>query len=75
MHEGALHSHTRKALETGYTREEIRQVAIIATLTIAFPSAMAALSWVVKHKRPGSRSEYFADVDHDAVEGCPQSVR
>ena len=44
--EGALHSHTRKALEKGLTKEEIRQVILLSLPTIGLPKMMAALSWV-----------------------------
>ena len=45
-HEGAVHSHTRRAIEAGVTIEECRHVVVLATTTIGFPSMMAALSWV-----------------------------
>jgi 4-carboxymuconolactone decarboxylase len=44
--EGAVHSHTRRALAAGATREEVQHAVIAATSTIGFPNAMAALSWV-----------------------------
>jgi AhpD family alkylhydroperoxidase len=44
--EGAVHSHTRRALAAGATREEVRHAVIAATSTIGFPNVMAALSWV-----------------------------
>lgn len=44
--EGAVHSHTRKALEKGLTKEEIRQTVLLALPTIGLPKMMAALSWV-----------------------------
>ena len=44
--EGAVHSHTRRAREAGCTPDEIRQVVLLATTTLGFPSMMAALSWV-----------------------------
>ncbi len=44
--EGAVHSHTRKALAAGATPDEVRHVALLAIPTIGFPSAMAALTWV-----------------------------
>lgn len=44
--EGAVHSHTRKALEAGCSAEEVRHVALLATTTLGFPHMMAALSWV-----------------------------
>lgn len=43
--EGALHSHVRKALEAGVTKEEIYHTILLALPTIGFPSMMAALSW------------------------------
>lgn len=44
--EGAVHSHTRKALELAITNEEIRQTVLLALPTIGLPSTMAAMSWV-----------------------------
>lgn len=43
--EGAVHSHTRRALEAGATAEEIYHAIILLTSTIGFPSTSAALSW------------------------------
>lgn len=39
--EGAVHSHTRRAIEVGLTPEEIRHVALLAITTLGFPSAMS----------------------------------
>ncbi|MGH8261478.1 MAG: carboxymuconolactone decarboxylase family protein [Steroidobacteraceae bacterium] len=44
--EGAVHSHARRALESGATPEEIRHALIAVTSTIGFPNVTAALSWV-----------------------------
>lgn len=44
--EGAVHSHTRKALEVGCSKEEILQTVMLALPTIGLPSTMAAISWV-----------------------------
>ena len=44
--EGAVHSHTRKALEKGLSKEEIHQTILLALPTIGLPKMMAALSWV-----------------------------
>lgn len=44
--EGAVHSHTRKALKAGCSAEEIRHTAMLSLPTIGLPSMMAALSWV-----------------------------
>jgi alkylhydroperoxidase/carboxymuconolactone decarboxylase family protein YurZ len=46
LREGAVHSHTRRALEAGCTPEELRHVGVLAITTIGFPSTMAAMSWV-----------------------------
>jgi AhpD family alkylhydroperoxidase len=44
--EGAVHSHTRRALEAGATEEELYHSLIIATSTLGFPTIAAAISWV-----------------------------
>ncbi len=44
--EGAVHSHTKRALDAGLTKEEIRHTAIILTNTLGFPNIMAGLSWM-----------------------------
>lgn len=44
--EGAVHSHTRRALEAGCTPEEICHVALLGTTTLGFPTTMKIFSWV-----------------------------
>jgi AhpD family alkylhydroperoxidase len=44
--EGAVHSHTRKALKAGCTPEEIIHTVLMALPTLGLPSTMAAWSWV-----------------------------
>jgi len=44
--EGAVHSHTRKAIEAGCTPEEIRHVVLLLLPTLGMPSMMAAMTWV-----------------------------
>jgi alkylhydroperoxidase/carboxymuconolactone decarboxylase family protein YurZ len=44
--EGAVHSHTRRALDAGCTADEIRHVVLLATTTLGFPSMMAVRTWV-----------------------------
>jgi AhpD family alkylhydroperoxidase len=44
--EGAVHSHTRRALEAGAKPEEIHHAILLLTNTIGFPNVSAALSWV-----------------------------
>lgn len=43
--EGAVHSHTRRALRAGATPEEIVHALLLLVSTIGFPSVSAALSW------------------------------
>ena len=43
--EGAVHSHTRRAIEAGVTAEEIRHGLIMLLSTIGMPAVVAALSW------------------------------
>ena len=44
--EGAVHSHTRRALEAGATREEIHHVVLLGVTTLGFPHTVAAMTWV-----------------------------
>ena len=44
--QGAVHSHTRRALEAGVNPEEIRHAVLLAVTSLGFPSMMSALSWV-----------------------------
>ncbi|MCJ8340070.1 MAG: carboxymuconolactone decarboxylase family protein [Pseudomonadales bacterium] len=43
--EGAVHSHTRRALEAGAEPEAIVHSILLLTSTIGFPNVVAALSW------------------------------
>jgi len=44
--EGGAHSHARKALAGGVSKDEMYHVALLAMQTIGFPSSMAAMSWI-----------------------------
>lgn len=44
--EGAVHSHTRKALDAGCTKAEIKQAVLLALPTIGLPNMMASMTWV-----------------------------
>jgi len=46
--EGAVHSHTRRALQAGATPAEIYHALILLTSTIGFPTVSAALSWAAQ---------------------------
>jgi 4-carboxymuconolactone decarboxylase len=43
--EGAVHSHTRRAIKAGASREEIHHALVVLTSTMGFPSVAAAMSW------------------------------
>jgi 4-carboxymuconolactone decarboxylase len=43
--EGAVHSHTRRALAAGVTPEAIRHALIALTSTVGFPTVVASLTW------------------------------
>lgn len=43
---GAVHSHTRRALEAGATEDEIYHTLLLLISTIGFPKVAAALSWI-----------------------------
>ena len=44
--EGAVHSHTRRALEAGAKAEEIYHVVLLSLTTLGFPQTIAAMTWV-----------------------------
>ena len=44
--EGAVHSHVRRGLDEGVDPEALRHVAVLATPTMGFPKAVAALTWI-----------------------------
>lgn len=44
--EGGVHSHTRRAIEAGATKDEIYHVIALMISTVGFPAAAAAFSWV-----------------------------
>jgi AhpD family alkylhydroperoxidase len=43
---GAVMSHTRKALKSGATAEEIAHAVLLSLTTTGFPNMIAALQWV-----------------------------
>ena len=42
---GGVRSHTRNALDTGASPEEINHAILLALSTIGFPNMIAAISW------------------------------
>ena len=61
--EGAVHSHTKRALHVGAQADEIYHCLMLLTSTIGFPNVMAALSWAediienVSGKQAGEHQE------------------
>jgi alkylhydroperoxidase/carboxymuconolactone decarboxylase family protein YurZ len=44
--EGAVHSHVRRAFAEGISKEEIKQLALLAIPTLEFPQAVRVLTWI-----------------------------
>lgn len=44
--EGALHSHARRAVQAGASREDLYQALLSVTSTIGFPAVAASISWL-----------------------------
>lgn len=44
--EGAVRSNARKALGSGATPDQVRQVALLAVTTSGFPAAIAGMAWI-----------------------------
>jgi len=45
--EGAVHSHTRRGLKEGLTRDEMLHVAYLGITTLGWPHATAGRSWIL----------------------------
>ena len=44
--EGAVHSHVRRAVAEGITREELHHVMLLAIPTLGLPAAVKAMTWI-----------------------------
>ena len=44
--EGATHSHVRRALSEGLSRDEVEHVAYLAITTLGWPRAARGLAWI-----------------------------
>ncbi len=44
--EGAVHAHTRRALEMGISSDQIYHCLVLAITTIGFPATVAAYTWI-----------------------------
>jgi len=45
--QGAVHSHTRRGLRQGLSREEMLHVAYLGVTTLGWPHATAGRSWIL----------------------------
>jgi 4-carboxymuconolactone decarboxylase len=56
--EGAVHSHVRRAVESGATSEEIYHALMLLMSTLGYPTVSAALSWAedILLQAPGTGS-------------------
>ena len=43
---GAVHSHTKRALAAGASRQEIEHALLVLVSTVGFPKVAAALAWI-----------------------------
>jgi AhpD family alkylhydroperoxidase len=55
--EGAVHSHTRRALEEGAKAEEIYHVVLLGLTTLGFPQTIAAMTWVEDDLQDSQRGQ------------------
>jgi alkylhydroperoxidase/carboxymuconolactone decarboxylase family protein YurZ len=46
LSEGAVHSHTRRALGDGISPKELKHVALLAIPTLGLPQATKGLTWI-----------------------------
>ena len=53
--EGAVHSHTRRALKEGISTDELKQVALLAITTLGLPQAVKGLTWIEDVSEPTER--------------------
>jgi alkylhydroperoxidase/carboxymuconolactone decarboxylase family protein YurZ len=53
--EGAVHSHTRRAVAEGVAPEALKQVALLSIPTLGLPQAVAALTWIEDITDQGSQ--------------------
>ena len=59
--EGAIKSHTRRALAIGVTPDEIRHTVLLGLTTIGFPKMIAALNWVHEAFEEGPLKHHRGD--------------
>jgi alkylhydroperoxidase/carboxymuconolactone decarboxylase family protein YurZ len=55
LSEGAVHSHSRRAIGEGLSKEELKHVALLAIPTLGFPQAVRVLTWIEDITDPSPR--------------------
>ena len=56
--DGAVKSHTRRALAIGITPKEIRHAVLLGLTTIGFPKMIATLNWIHEVLDEGPRKSF-----------------
>jgi alkylhydroperoxidase/carboxymuconolactone decarboxylase family protein YurZ len=46
-HEGAVHSHTRRAIREGVSRDELLHLALLGVTTLGWPHATTGRAWIL----------------------------
>ncbi len=59
--QGAIKSHTRRAISIGISPEEIRHVVLLSLTTIGFPKMISALNNVIEAFEEGPTKHFSGD--------------
>ncbi len=59
--QGAIKSHTRRAISMGISPEEIRHVVLLSLTTIGFPKMISALNNVIEAFEEGPTKHFSGD--------------
>lgn len=59
--QGAIKSHTRRAIAMGISNEEILHVVLLSLTTIGFPKMIAAFNWVNEAFEEGPTKHFSGD--------------
>jgi alkylhydroperoxidase/carboxymuconolactone decarboxylase family protein YurZ len=59
--DGAVKSHTRRAMAIGISPEEIRHAVLLGLTTIGFPKMIASLNWVHETMEKGPMRRHRGD--------------
>ncbi len=59
--QGAIKSHTRRAIAMGITQEEIQHVALLSLTTIGFPNMIAAFTYINEAFEEGPTKHFSGD--------------